>query len=165
MEWVRQWLMGITVAAMIHAVAKTLMPKGVVRKVGNLTGGLVLLLAILQPVYRLDDLAAQQVFSPYIENMEAYSRVPEIDTLSLIKSLIEEECGAYIQDKAREQGIECRVSVLCGGEEGGYPYPVSVCVYGELEEAQKEWLVELIRRDLAVPVEGQIYRMESGEVE
>ena len=50
MELLRQWLVGVTCAAMIIALADSLTPSGTVRKVGKLVGGLVLLLAVLQPV-------------------------------------------------------------------------------------------------------------------
>ena len=54
MELLRQWLVGVTCAAMIIALADSLTPPGTVRKVGKLVGGLVLLLAVLQPVLTFD---------------------------------------------------------------------------------------------------------------
>ena len=41
MELLRQWLVGVTCAAMIIALADSLTPSGTVRKVGKLVGGLV----------------------------------------------------------------------------------------------------------------------------
>ena len=80
-----------------------------------------------------------------------------------MKSIIEEECSAYIQNKAKEQGMECQVSVNCGGEEKEYPYPVTVSIIGVLNNNQREWLETLIETDLGVPRQEQTYRTESGE--
>jgi len=50
MELVRGWLLGITGAAILAAVADGLMPEGGVRQVGKLVCGLVLLFAVLAPL-------------------------------------------------------------------------------------------------------------------
>ena len=163
MEWFRQWLIGITTAAMLNALAKSLMPKGVVQQIGRLTGGLVLLLAILHPIYQLDEGMMEAVFSPYIGQIEAHAEIPESENFSFMKTIIEEECGAYIQDKAKEQGMECRAAVTCSAEEDEYPYPKTVLVSGALNESQRSWLEEMIETDLGIPKQAQRYRAESGE--
>ena len=40
LELIRQWLVGITCAAMVVALAEGLTPPGTIRKIGKLTGGL-----------------------------------------------------------------------------------------------------------------------------
>lgn len=54
MELLRQWLVGITCAAMIVALADSLTPSGTVRKIGRMAGGLLLLVAVVQPVLHVD---------------------------------------------------------------------------------------------------------------
>ena len=39
LELIRQWLVGITCAAMVVALAEGLTPPGTIRKIGKLTGG------------------------------------------------------------------------------------------------------------------------------
>ena len=163
MEWFRQWLLGITAAAMLNALAKSLMPKGIVRQIGQLTGGLVLLLAILQPIYRLDEGIVEEAFAPYVGQLETYRQIPEYQNDSFMKSIIETDCSAYIQDKAKEKGLECRAIVICGGEEGGYPYPSEVTISGDLTDQQRKWLGELIETDLGISSQYQTFRRESGE--
>jgi len=165
MEWFRQWLIGITVAAMLNAAAKSLMPKGIVRQIGALTGGLVVLLAILQPVYRLDESRVEEVFFPYIGTTESYMLTAQTDTGSLMRDIIEEECGAYIQDKAKELGLECMVTVVCEEEGEGYPYPKQALVEGRLSQTEKELLSAMIAQDLGIEEQNQTYRTESGEKE
>lgn len=163
MEWLKQWLIGVTAAAMLNAVAESLMPRGMVRQIGKLTGGLVLLFAILRPICRAEEWTIAEAFAPYISDVSAYGAVPEVDDDMLIKSVIEEECGAYIQNKALEAGIECRADVRCGTQTNGYPYPTEATVKGVLTADQIEWLTELIERELDIPKEAQRYETESGE--
>ena len=44
MEIIRTWLLSVTVSAMVIAAAEALMPAGAVKRVGKLTGGLILVL-------------------------------------------------------------------------------------------------------------------------
>ena len=46
-ELIRDWLVGITCGAIIVALADGLSPSGTVRKIGRLTGSLVLVLAMI----------------------------------------------------------------------------------------------------------------------
>ena len=54
MELVRQWLLGVACTAMVLALADSLAPKGSVKKVCRLAGGMALLLAAAGPLLRLD---------------------------------------------------------------------------------------------------------------
>lgn len=54
MELLRQWLTGVTCAAIIVALADSLMAGGTVRKIGQLAGGLLLLAAVVKPVLEVD---------------------------------------------------------------------------------------------------------------
>ena len=54
MELIRTWILTVTVSALIIAAAEALMPEGAVKKVGKLTGGLILVLGILQPLVSMD---------------------------------------------------------------------------------------------------------------
>ena len=57
LELIRHWLVGITCAAMLVALAESLIPAGSIRRIARLTGGLVLLAAILNPLLKLDTTA------------------------------------------------------------------------------------------------------------
>lgn len=48
------WLTGVTAAAILCALANSLMPDGPVRRVGRLACGLAVLAAVLGPVLRLE---------------------------------------------------------------------------------------------------------------
>lgn len=158
MELLRQWLTGVTCAAIIVALADSLMARGTVRKIGRLAGGLLLLAAVVKPVLEVD-LTALSASSIRME-VESVPAAEEAG-LDLMKSIIGEETGAYILDKAAELGVPCQeVRVTCAVEENGVPYPESVVLVGPMSREEQELLSRRIEADLAIPAERQTY--ESG---
>ena len=159
LELIRHWLVGITCAAMLVALAESLIPAGSIRRIARLTGGLVLLAAILNP---LDTTALARALTEYKLELSAYSADLEEENEILMKDIIEEQSGAYIQDKAAALGIDCQVTVEADGEEE-WPIPQSVTVMGSLTAEQQEALERTIEEDFAIPAERQRY--ESGDEE
>ena len=159
LDVIRQWLLGITCAALVIAMAESLTPDGAIRKMGRLTGGLILLLAMIQPLLSLDEGALTRALTEYRFSLDSYSRDLEEENWSLMKDIIEERSGAYIQDKAESMGIDCQVLVE-SVDEGDWPVPESVTVFGTLTEDQQASLTRAIEADFAIPAERQYY--ESG---
>jgi len=160
LELIRHWLVGITCAAMLVALAESLIPAGSIRRIARLTGGLVLLAAILNPLLKLDTTALTRALTEYKLELSAYSADLEEENEILMKDIIEEQSGAYIQDKAAALGIDCQVTVEADGEEE-WPIPQSVTVMGSLTAEQQEALERTIEEDFAIPAERQRY--ESGD--
>ena len=157
LDWVKQWLMGITAAALLVAAAESLMPRGTVRRLGRLTGGLVLLLAVLAPVQQLDERALARALAEYhlpVEEVEAMAQA----NAGVLESLIAEKTGAYISDKAAEVGAECTIRVETRAEEDGYPVPWAVTIEGTFTAEERRALTRCIEADLAIPPERQTYR-------
>lgn len=157
MELVRNWLIGVTAAALVVALADSLAPDGAVKKIGKLTGGLLLAVAILQPLVGLDYASMSGILTNYRMEAEGYSSALETENMRLVKTIIEEQTGAYIQDKAAELGAECAAEVTCQADDDGNSYPASVIVYGELTQAQENALRRTIEGDLAIPEQNQQY--------
>ena len=152
LELIRHWLVGITCAAMLVALAESLIPAGSIRRIARLTGGLVLLAAILNPLLKLDTTALTRALTEYKLELSAYSADLEEENEILMKDIIEEQSGAYIQDKAAALGIDCQVTVEADGEEE-WPIPQSVTVMGSLTAEQQEALERTIEEDFAIPAE------------
>lgn len=157
-ELIRSWLIGITCAAMVVALAESLTPSGAARKVGRLTGGVVLFLAVLQPMVKLDGNDLSALLSEYRAKAGGYSSQLETENGKLMKDIIEEQTGAYILDKAAALGVEsCKVSVRAAHQEGEYPFPESVTVTGRLTEDQRSALSRQMEADLAIPADRQTW--------
>ena len=159
LDMIRQWLMGVTCAALVIAMAESLTPSGTIRKIGRLTGGLVLLIAMLGPLLSLDQETLTRALTEYRLSLDDYSQELAQEDRSLMKGIIEERSGAYIQDKAEEMGIDCQVAVETD-EEGDWPVPEYVTVFGVLTAEEQSRLTREIEADFAIPAERQYY--ESG---
>jgi stage III sporulation protein AF len=157
MELIRTWLIGVTAAALVAALADSLAPEGAVRKIGKLAGGLLMVVAILQPLVQLDDSALAAALAQTRLEAQGYSTALEEENERLMKLIIEEQTGAYIQDKAAQLGVTCTAQVTCQENGEGALYPASVTVYGELSETETDTLTRLIQGDLAIPAEDQHY--------
>lgn len=157
MEALRSWLIGIAAAAVAAALADSLTPDGAVKKIGKLAGGLVLVIAVVKPLIGLDYGAMAGALAKYQFASEGYSAALEAENERLVKLIIAERAGAYIQDKAAQLGAVCTVEVTCGVNDEGDPYPAQAAVWGELTQEQISILTRTVEADLAIPAQCQTY--------
>lgn len=165
MELVRSWLMGVTCAAMLLALAEILTPEGSVKRICRLAGGVVLLLAAIGPVAKLEEADFARITGQYKNRAEEYREALDEETENLYESIIEEKTAAYIMDKAEELGMTCQVSVTVGWEPDGTPRPAAVILHGIWTKEQREALTQKISSDLGIPGAMQYYKENSDEME
>ncbi len=122
MELIRTWILSVTVSAIVIAVAEALMPPGAVKKVGKLTGGLILVLGILQPLVTMDyeDLYDMVTALPAGAIAQEEAQTHQYEAM---KGIIEEELEAYIVDKGEALGADWTAQVTCTPGEGEVPVP------------------------------------------
>ena len=159
MELIRGWILSVTVSAILIAAAEALMPAGTVKKVGKLTGGLILILGIVQPLVSLDYEDLYDLVMALPAGAISQQTIEE-RTDETMKGIIEEELSAYIVDKGKELGAECTAQVPCAPDEEGLPVPVQATVTGSLTPTQKTALSQYMEQELGLPREAQIYRTE-----
>lgn len=154
---VREWLTSIVVVTMLLSVAQTLIPEGTVRKISSFTGGLILLVALLQPALRTDLGRLRLNFSSYTDAIE--DRRSELDSAGKeeLAGIIEERTAAYILDKANTLGLTVTVQVETETGSDGVPVPVSVQLTGQRSEA----LAAYIEGELGIPRERQVWHEEN----
>ena len=158
MGLVRRWLLGVTAAALVLALAEALAPEGSVKKVCRLAGGMALLLAAAGPVLEaLDGNLLAGAVEGWRDRSQRYERELEENNERLYLAIIEEETAAYVMDKARELGFECAVEVTCGYDENGVPCPWEVAARGQWAPEQRARLERLLEEELGVPARRQYY--------
>ena len=159
MERIGEWILGITCASVLLAAAQCLMPKGSVRSVGRLAGGLVLLLTGASPVVTLlgADISLPEGEAPAAAAAE---QTLEEENLRLMKQLIEARTAAYISDKARQLGAECTAEATYAYGADGQVTLTAVTVRGALTAAQRGRLEAILAEELGVAPEDQIYEEE-----
>ena len=153
MELVKQWLLGITGAAVLVALAEGIMPEGGIRQVGKLTCGLLLLSAVLRPL-------AGENLSVFPEDWfcdGAQLQSLRGETQIRMEQIIEEEFSAYSMDKARELGVSCEIRVSCQQEESGIFLPEQAEISGITGDEAQNIVAVMLCTELGLPQEALIF--------
>lgn len=158
LELIKSWIVGIAGAAVFCAVMTEISPKGAVKNVVKAVCGMVMAIALISPLLKMD-------FDSYSLNMAKYRVEAEKLTAegkeisdSLSRTIIEEQCETYILDKAQSLGAALSgVEVTVKWSSEGYWYPVECRMAGQHSEA----LAGAIESELGIKKEGQIW--ESNE--
>ena len=153
MDVLRAWILGVAVTAMVLSAARALMPEGPVKRVGRLTAGLALTLALLAPLRSLAGLDPGDWTAGLVT--EGDTAAAQRDAVTPI---IEGELAAYIEEKGRALGADCTASVTCVPDENGVPIPRGAVVTGRLTAGQRAGLSACIASDLGLPPETQTFR-------
>ena len=150
MTFFRTWLFGIVAASMVLSVIYALIPKGAILTAAKCAGSLILILVMLRPLVtlRLEDLAVS--YDVWEERTTEQTEQLTQDNLSSMEALIEEECSAYISEKAAQLGLTVKAEVLCEVRDG-VPFPAEVT----LDTPYNEMLSDTIAADLDIPYDKQ----------
>jgi len=152
MTFFRDWILGITAAALAIALAQALTPAGTVKKVGSLLGGMVLLLAALRPVLALDVDTLAVAAANY-----APSAAADESGREALKSLIAEKTAAYIVDKGARLGASVTAQVELAQDDSGWPVPYRARIAGTWSAQQRRALEQAVSRELDIPPQRQDY--------
>ena len=155
MALLRSWILGVTAAAMAVAAAQALMPEGAVKRAGRLTGGLVLALALLQPVLGAGTAGLPDTL-PGASLRTGNGETGEQMLYASMKEVIEERVAAYITEKGTDPGTAA-VRVTCREGGGGVPVPWQVEVTGSLTDSQRAELEQWLTSEIGIPGERQHY--------
>ena len=154
-EWMHDWIMGLTSACIITAVAQMLNREGGVARVTRLVCSLVLCAVLFSPLAKLDLDAYSLSLADYRSRAEALTGDLAAQERRLRRVYIEEECAAYILDEAHALGAEGRVEVKAKWREDNWvPWEVSAELHGGADVRGK--LSAFITANLAIPEERQM---------
>ena len=98
MDAFRVWLMGLMAVALILTVLSSVLPEGSVKKIAGVTGGLVLLMVILQGAERLDLGKLQLSYDDYSRQINEQIKAFQEKNSRDMDLLIQERCSAYISE-------------------------------------------------------------------
>ncbi len=155
---VREWLVSVICAAVAVAVAENAAPAGSMKKLVSMTGGLILLVLLVQPLSGLEPELFLPEYGAYAREIQQRQEELEAENTQALQTIIEREIAAYISDKAAELGVECRVTVRCRTDEAGVPQPYSVTMDGPVSEELRSW----IEGELNIPKERQVFHGTEG---
>ncbi len=163
LESLHQWILAVTAVSLLTALCQALMPPGPVKRVSNLTCGLLIFFVLVQPAVRADYTQLLADFQDYYAGLGDYDTALVDANSTLTEELIAQETAAYIEDKAEAAGIACAVTVFCG-QRDGVPVPETVTVSGSLSQTEQVWLVALTTEELGLEATAvQFTEKEGGE--
>lgn len=161
-ELLRQWILGVTCAAMIAAMVQAFARKGGTGKATQLTAGLLVLLAAARPLAGLSAFDVSGALQDLQSRQETRADELTEENDRMMKALIEGKTEAYILDKAEEMGIDCGVFVTYARDESGAFAPARVTLAGALTAEEQRRLAGQITADLGIAGENIVFKEKVG---
>ena len=154
-----QYLLGLICLSVICFIALTLTPEGTPKKAVKLICAAAMLTAVIGPIRDFDFAAYSETVSKYKLDAEKYSDEGKENSLNLNRIYIQEQCEAYILDKAEMQNADIvSVSVEAEWSTNGYFYPVSAEISHRCSSEDKKKLTGIIEAELGIAEEDQHWR-------
>ncbi len=156
MHGVREYLLSVTSAAVICAIAKHIVgDKGSVGKIISVVTGLFLCVTLISPVIhvRLDDI------EDYFEEFSWEAGIISANGTEManeeLTRIIKQQSEAYILDEAERLGTQMDVEVTLSDSDPPVPYRVRI--QGSVSPYQKQCIRQYITDYLGIPQENQIW--------
>lgn len=159
-EILYDWVRALAGAGVLCCAAQLLCPEGRVHSVLRVVCGTVMALALLSPVASLDFEAYAEGMALYREEASQITERADAAEKTLLRTVIEADCAAYISDKARQAGVSLTsvsVEVKWGDADCWVPY--AAVMVSDTDTAQ-ERLEPWIEAELGIPAERQVWSME-----
>ena len=157
-ELIRSWILGLTGAAFLAAIAMSLTPKGRPRAVVGLVTGLVTIVALIAPVLEFDYAAYARHVEHFEVSLEARNQEWELTQERLTSRIIRERSEAYILDKAERLGlVGLDIEVATARSADGWLYPDRVWITGEISAAQQRELSAFLTKTFGIPTDSQFW--------
>ena len=152
MDALRQYILSVSVAAILCGLVSSLMPKGNFQSILKLICGVFLALLVVKPVSELDPKSIlTRITGQVTQEGEAAVAFGEEMARDSMTQYIKREAEAYILDKANAHGITAEVEVSVGA--GELPIPVAAVIRGTVPEPLKLELERLIGENLGIAKE------------
>lgn len=152
MTAIREYILSVIAAALVSGVLSALLDKkGMPGTMGKIFCGIFLSITLISPLTDLSFASLTDWIEAGTAEGEYLAAEGENISASRIQANIKTECEAYIQDKARELGLDVAAQVNL---ERSPPYaPESVTILGTAAPYSKTSLCDIIEENLAIPRE------------
>lgn len=162
MTFVRSWAKGLIAASVLSAVCTQLGGRGATKKVMDFVCGILMLSVLLSPMLHADREAFADALSNYRAAAAALTEDAEEREKQLLRTYIEQKCGAYILDEAEAIGAalsEVTVRAVWRGESW---IPWEAQLRGTITAEQRAVLGACMESQLGIPPERQRWNEQDG---
>ena len=151
-----QWLHAVIYTGIVCSIALMLSPDGRVKNALKILCAVAMCAAIVSPLSELDFDAYSKAMARCRLDAEQYTTQGEQYSKNLKRTIIEDECRAYILDKAASLGLTVTVELEMETR-AATPYPKAVTIHGEATPVQKQQLQQYLEQTFAIPVQRQVW--------
>lgn len=151
MDGLVQYLYSILVAALVCSVVQLFPLSGTAKELTKLLCGLVMTISVLSPLRKYDSLNLPNTIFNISSDAQFIAIEGEWSARNAMAAIIKEECDAYIQNKATEQGaaVICCVQIT----DDLFPTPVSATITGTVSSQIRTQLEAILTADLGIAKE------------
>ena len=154
MEALREYVLSVVAAAILCAVLNTVGGKSKSGEtVFKLVTSLFLTFVIIRPIAKIELRELDGLISDWKLEAAAASAIGEGYYEEALAEVIQQECEAYILDKARALDVELEITVTLDGDR----LPEEAVVQGRLSPFAKAQLQKVLTEDLGIAKERQIW--------
>lgn len=146
--------MGVVAVGILVSICLALSPGGKVQKVARFCGGLLLFLAVVTPLTRVDINGSFQEFQDYCAQLSEPSDEQKQTSGDITKKLVISQSEACIKNQAKTLGAKVEVTVTCRSKDG-LSVPSKVSVVGDITRSQQQKLTRWIGKSFDLN-QGQI---------
>lgn len=144
------------IAALAVSLLTAMLPKGeTIRRIAGLAGGLILLLAVVQPLLRVRWEELTWRYETYQREMDRQTEAYQAAYADSLSGDIADRTAAYISEKAASLGIDCRVQVEVRTEDG-LPLPYGASLDVERDQVLSDYMAQ----ELGIPASRQSWQPE-----
>ena len=153
MNILKNWLVGTIVACALLSVCYAVLPKGKFRTIARCSGGVILLLVLLQPLVQADWSEVMPSYESWEAQLNLENEKYAAEQNAELTALIAEKTAAYIEKKAASLGVVCHAQIDCE-ERDGVPFPTAVT----MDIPYDKRIAELICEELDIQAESQYWQ-------
>lgn len=152
----QSWLNAVIYTGIICGIALVITPDGRVKKALTIICGAAMCVALISPLADIDMSSYSEALAGFKLEAESFAEEGESYSKNLNRTIIEDECEAYILDKAKNLGVQLdEAEVLAVWSEEGYWYPSEVSIKGSFSQTQRERLGSFIEAELGISTDKQ----------
>ncbi len=155
-EVLRAWLNAVIYTGVICGIALVITPGGRVKKALTILCGAAMCVAFISPLAGIDLNSYSETLAGFKLEAESFAAQGESYSKNLNRTIIEDECEAYILDKAENLGVQLdEVEVLAVWSDEGYWYPSEAAITGSVSQDQRERMSSCIEAELGISRDNQ----------